>query len=294
MTDPTVAAGTSSSRGSVSTGGAPGDVVGVALVPGLPHLLADDPAPSWTALADATRTVGERICAASPDAVVLLSTQWFTVLGHQFQHDPNPRGTYVDENWYAYDYGHLRYDYPVDVDLIERWATGTERAGMQARLTRYDGFPIDTGTIVAGQLLDPDGRLAVAQVSCNLYAPAETMTRLAELGVEAAGHLGRRVVVVAVSGLSSGLIQRWITPDEDRILSAEHDRWNTRMLDLLTAGDVEAALAQRAAYAEAAAVDAQGRALAFLAGAGLDGVRADVVAYGPIWGTGGAVVWWQP
>lgn len=269
-------------------------VAGVALVPGLPHMLADDPAPSWKALGDAVRTVGGRLRAAAPDAVVLLSTQWFTVLGHQFQHDPNPRGTYVDENWYAYDYGHMTYDYPVDTALVERWAGATERAGMQARLTRYEGFPIDTGTIVAGSLLDPDGRLQVAQVSCNLYAPAETMTRLAELGVAAAADLGRRVAVIAVSGLSAGLIQRWISPHEDHILTAEHDRWNTRILDLLAAGDTAGVLAQRAAYSDAAAVDSQGRALAFLAGAGIAGVRGEVLEYGPIWGTGAAVVWWQP
>lgn len=165
---------------------------------------------------------------------------------------------------------------------------------MQARLTRYDDFPIDTGTIVTGRLLDPDARLPVAQVSCNLYAPATTMARIRELAVTAAGHLGRRIAVIAVSGLSSGLIQRWITPDEDHIHDAEHDRWNTRILDLLAAGDVEQVLAQREAYAQAAAVDSQGRALAFLAGTGIIGRRCDVLEYGPIWGTGAAEMWWEP
>jgi 2-aminophenol/2-amino-5-chlorophenol 1,6-dioxygenase alpha subunit len=271
-----------------------GQVVAAALVPGMPHVLAAEAAPSWKALGDATREVGDRLRAAGPDSVVLLSTQWFTVLGHQFQHHPNPRGTYVDENWYAYDYGHLDYDYPTDVDLIERWATETGQAGMQARLTRYDGFPIDTGTIVAGRLLDPDGRLPVAQVSCNLYAPAEAMARLGALAVSAAGHLGRRIAVVAISGLSSGLIQRWITPDEDHLLEAAHDRWNRRILDLLAAGDIDGALAQREAYAQAASVDAQGRALAFLAGTDAVRGRGEVLEYGPIWGTGAAVVHWQP
>lgn len=271
-----------------------GVVVGAVLLPGMPHMLATDAAPSWKSLAEAARSAGERLRASEPDAVVVLSTQWFTVLGHQFQHHPNPRGTYVDENWYPYDYGHLTYDYPVDVDLVERWASETERAGMQARLTRYDGFPIDTGTIVAGRLLDPDGRMPVAQVSCNLYAPAETMVRIGDLAVTAAGGLGRRIAIVAVSGLSSGLIQRWIEPDEDHLYDATHDRWNTRILDLLAAGAVDEVLARRDAYAQAAAVDSQGRALAFLAGTGIADLQADVLTYGPVWGTGAAVVCWQP
>lgn len=269
-------------------------IVGAALVPGLPHLLARDPAPSWKELGAAAREVGERLRAARPDTVVVLSTQWFTVLGHQFQHHPNPAGTYVDENWYGYDYGHLRYDYRVDVDLVERWATETELDGMQARLTRYDNFPIDTGTIVAGQLLDPGATLDVAQVSCNLYAPADALARLGALGVSAGGAQGRRIAIVAISGLSAGLLQRWITPAEDHIADATHDRWNRRILDLLAAGDIDGALEQRDDYARAASVDAQGRALAFLAGTGAANNRADVLAYGPIWGTGAAVVHWQP
>ncbi|CAN5805393.1 hypothetical protein BH23ACT10_BH23ACT10_07490 [soil metagenome] len=267
-------------------------IVGAALVPGLPHLLASDPAASWKQLGDAAREVGQRLRAAEPDAMVVLSTQWFTVLGHQFQHHPNPSGTYVDENWYGYDYGHLAYDYRVDVDLVEQWASETERDGMQARLTRYDNFPIDTGTIVAGRLLDPDATVRVAQVSCNLYAPAQALARIGELAVRAGAMQHRRIAVVVVSGLSSGLIQRWITPAEDHIADAAHDRWNRRILDLLAAGDIDAALEQRETYARAAAVDAQGRSLAFLAGTGAAAGRAEVLAYGPIWGTGAAVVHW--
>jgi 2-aminophenol/2-amino-5-chlorophenol 1,6-dioxygenase alpha subunit len=269
-------------------------LVGAALVPGMPHVLADAPAPSWKALGTAMREVGHRLRSARPDAVVLLSTQWFTVLGHQFQHHPNPCGTYVDENWYGYDYGHLEYDYRVDLELVERWAAETEHDGLQARLTRYDDFPIDTGTIVAGQLLDPEGRLPVAQVSCNLYAPADALERIGALATTAAAAVGRRVAVVVVSGLSAGLIQRWISPGEDHILEAGHDRWNRRILDLLAAGDLTAALEQREAYAQAASVDSQGRALAFLAGTGAATGRAEVLEYGPIWGTGAAVVHWQP
>lgn len=263
------------------------------LLPGMPHLLADTPGPAWAELAEAARAVGERLRAFAPDVVLLLSTQWFTVLGHQFQCDPNPRGHHVDENWYAYDYGRLDYDLRFDVDFTERWAAAVDARGMQARRTRYEGFPIDTGLIVASRLLDPDRSLRFAQVSCNLYARPEDLAAVGAAGAQAAAASGARTAVVGVSGLSSGLLQKWIEPADDRIGDPAHDRWNTRMLGLLAEGRVQEALTAREEYAREALADSQFRALAFLDGTGAAHGDADVHAYGPLWGTGGAVVTWN-
>ena len=176
--------------------------VAAALVPGMPQLLAREPAPSWAELAAATREVGQRLRALDVQTVLLLSTQWFTVLGHQVQCDARLRGARTDENWYRYDYGHLTHDLRVDVELAHAWADAIDSAGMQARRTRYDGFPIDTGTVTASRLLDPSGAGRWAMVSCNLYADPSAMVEVARAGVRAAGD--RRVAVLAVSGLSSG------------------------------------------------------------------------------------------
>ncbi|MDG4766062.1 2-amino-5-chlorophenol 1,6-dioxygenase subunit alpha [Solwaraspora sp. WMMD406] len=263
------------------------------LLPGMPHLLAEKPATSWNELATAARDVGERLRRLAPDVVLLLSTQWFTVLGHQFQCDPNPRGRHTDENWYAYDYGHLDYDLRFDVDFTERWAAQVDACGMQARRTRYDGFPIDTGAIVTSALLDPERTLRWAQVSCNLYADADTLARVGRAGAQAARDAGRTAAVVVVSGLSSGLIQQWIEPDQDHVADPAHDRWNNRMLHLLTAGQTEEALAIREDFARQAQADSQFRALAFLAGTGAAAGPATLHSYGPLWGTGAAVVSWN-
>jgi len=267
-------------------------VVAAALVPGMPHLLAGSPAPSWRRLADAAREVGSRLRALEPDAVLLMSTQWFTVLGHQLQLDPRPRGRRTDENWYAYDFGHIAYDLRMDADLAACWADEIDAAGLQARRTRYDGFPIDTGTVVASALLDPDGRLRYAQVSCNLYADADVMARVGTAGTRAAQRSGRRVAVVAVSGLSSGLIQRWISPEEDAVADPAYEQWDRRILELLGGGRVDEALAVREQYGQEALADSQLRALAFLHGAGAVTGPADVLGYGPVWGTGNAVLYW--
>ncbi|WP_406070623.1 2-amino-5-chlorophenol 1,6-dioxygenase subunit alpha [Micromonospora sp. NBC_01638] len=268
-------------------------IIAGALLPGMPHLMAEKPAQCWADLAAAARDVGDRLRRLKPDVVLLLSTQWFTVLGHQFQCDPNPRGEHVDENWYSYDYGLLRYDLRFDVGFTERWVDKVQAGGMQARRTRYDGFPIDTGTIITSALLDPGHELRWSQVSCNLYADAETLADVGAAGAAAAREAGVRAAVVVVSGMSSGLIQQWIEPHEDHIGDPAHDRWNRRVLDLLTAGKVDEVLKIREDFARQAQADSQFRALAFAAGAGAAAGPAQLHAYGPLWGTGGAVLSWN-
>jgi 2-aminophenol/2-amino-5-chlorophenol 1,6-dioxygenase subunit alpha len=268
-------------------------VVAAALVPGMPHMLAQEPAASWADLAAAVRQVGDDFRAAAVDTVLMLSTQWFTVLGHQFQLDPNPHGRRVDENWYDFDYGHIDYNLRVDVDLVEQWVTAAEGRGLQARRTHYDQFPIDTGTTTVSSLIDPARQFRFAQVSCNLYAEVDSIATLARTGLAAADSMGRRIGVLVISGLSAGLLQSWIEPSQDRIATPEQDRWNRRILDLIVRGEQDAVLSVREQFAREGAADSQFRALAFLAGSGVLTSAAQVLAYGPIWGTGAAVLRWQ-
>lgn len=264
-----------------------------ALVPGMPHMLAADPAPSWTRLRDGVRRTGDRLRAAGVQTVVMVSTQWFTVLGHQLQTDPHLVGEHCDENWYAHDFGRQRYDVTVDTELAHAWADEIDARGLQARRTRYAGFPVDNGTITAMNLLDPEHRFRLALVSCNLYAGADAMSTLGEAAAAAAGGLGRRVGVVVVSGLSSGLIQSWIEPAEDRI-AAGHEEWDRRVLDLVVDRKHDDVLDLRERYAREAQVDSQLRVYPFLVGAGVGTLEScELLEYGPIWGTGAAVVNWQ-
>jgi 2-aminophenol/2-amino-5-chlorophenol 1,6-dioxygenase alpha subunit len=200
----------------------------------------------------------------------------------------------MDENWYAYDYGRISYDLRVDTELTERWVELAAARGLQARRTHYDGFPIDTGTVTIASLLDPGRLFRYSMVSCNLYAEVDSISTLGATGVAAAVESGRRVGVVVVSGLSDGLIQRWIEPSEDAIATPEQDKWNRRVLDTLVRGDADQALALREDFAREAAADSQFRALAFLLGAGVLENPGELLAYGPIWGTGAAVVRWRP
>jgi 2-aminophenol/2-amino-5-chlorophenol 1,6-dioxygenase alpha subunit len=270
-----------------------GEIVGVGLIPGLPHLLARDPASSWERLANAARELGEQFRGAGAEALMLMSTQWFTVLGHNFQARPHLRGTYVDENWYAYDYGTFDYEIDIDPGLTRGWGEEVAADGFQVHMTDYDGFPIDTGTLVAQRLLDPHRQLPIALMSCNLYAQAEVMERLGHAGARAVARFDGKVACVAVSGLSGGWANRWIEPQEDETSSPAHDAWNRRMLEWIEAGDGATALAERERYSEESEVDSQLRALPLIEGWAGGLGPAEVRAYGPVWGTGAAVVSWN-
>ena len=116
--------------------------VAAALVPGMPHLLAADPAPSLAGAGRRPRarwatgcaTAASRPCSCSRPSG---SRCWAT----RCSATRTCRGTRTDENWYAYDYGHLRYDLAVDAELAHAWADAIDAAGLQARRTRYDGLP---------------------------------------------------------------------------------------------------------------------------------------------------------
>jgi hypothetical protein len=82
-------------------------------------------------------------------------------------------GLHVDANWY--EYGDLPYDIHADIELGHACVAASARAGVHARGVNYDHFPLDTGTIVACDMLrigTPERPLALA--SNNLYHDAAT------------------------------------------------------------------------------------------------------------------------
>lgn len=271
-----------------------GAVVGAAFVPGMPHLLAGLPAPGWLGLANAARDVGRELRAAGVETLMVISSQWFSVLGLQVLTRPHLRGTRVDENWYSYDFGTIDYALRTDVEIADAWLAQLRGDGFQARPTDHPHFPIDTGLVVATRLLDPDGALSIAQASLNLYGTPESVERVGAAAARAANSCGRKVAVVAIATLSTLPHKTWIEFHQDKISSEHHDRWNRRMLDLIGAGRADEALALHAEFTAAAQTDAQMRPLFFLRGACGLSKNAKVRAYAPIWGMGGAVVSWLP
>jgi 2-aminophenol/2-amino-5-chlorophenol 1,6-dioxygenase subunit alpha len=259
------------------------------LVPGLPHLVSHQAVESWEALRRALHQAGGQITALQPDVLVLYSTQWISVLGHSFQTNPNPKGLHVDENWY--EMGDFPFDLRVDVALGARAAEVASSLGLATKTVNYQGFPLDTGTLVALRFLDPDGAVPISIVSCNIYAGQEDSLMLGRAVRQAIEESGKRAVVVACTALSARFFTEEIDPYTDHLSRTEDEVWNRRVLGLIAQGKNAEVLTVSAEYAQAAVADMGFKAFAWLMGVlGTPAIQGNVLAYGPIWGTGAAVV----
>ena len=262
------------------------------LVPGspLPWLVRSNP--PWGELAAAMERAGQLLRAAQPDLVLVYSTQWVAVLDQLWQARERLRGVHVDPNWH--EYGEIDFDLRVDRDFAEACRAATDAAGIRSRTVDYDQFPIDTGTLVAARLMDPKGQSVFAMTSNNLYHDRETTARIAELAAGVAAERGLRLAAVGIGGLSGSFFRSEIAPEDDRIHSESDDRWNRQVLSWLESGQLEALHGAWGDYTEQARVDMGFKHTAFVLGA-LGGryARAELLAYGPLYGSGAAVMAFQ-
>ena len=270
-----------------------GQIVKGYIMPGLPHVMLPAESASRRELRDACRVAGANTQEARPDVLVIFSTQWVSVLGHLIQARSNPTGLHVDENWY--DLGNLPYDFRTDLELARRTIDLGTAAGLQVRPVDYEGFPVDTGTLVALNFLNPKNEIPVVCVSCNIYSGRDEELKLGQAAADAVRALGRRAVVVASTGLSGHYFTREITDDEDRIVTEQDDAENRKLLDLMTAGKIADAMDLVPEYAAKTGADMQFKSYYWLMGAIGSGrvnskISGKVLGYGSIWGSGAAVV----
>ena len=265
-------------------------VVSAFLVPGSPLPLLKPEALGWGRLAAAMQRAGRALEASRPDAVLVYSTQWLAVLDQQWLTRKRSTGIHVDENWY--EFGDLPYDIHADTELAHACVAGSPRLGVHARGVNYEGFPIDTGTVVACSLLGVGGALRPLVVaSNNLYHDGDTTERLGTLAAACADEQGKRVAVIGIGGLSGSLFRTEIDPRADRIASTEDDRWNQRVLQLIESGDVGQLRRVVPEFAKQARADMGFKHFHWVLGA-LKGrfTGARVHGYGPVYGSGAAVV----
>ena len=264
-------------------------VVAAFLVPGSPlPLLKPDNIP-WGRIAAGYQRAGRAMAAARPDVILLYSTQWIAVLDELWQTRAHLSGVHVDENWY--ECGDLPFDIHIDTELAHACVAATRRIGVHSKGVNFDHFPIDTGTIVAARFLNPDNSIPFVLAANNLYHDADATEKLGRLAAQVAEEQGRRVAVVGVGGLSGSIIREEIDIRSDRIASHEDERWNRRMLDLIERADVAGLRKEAPEFARGARADMGFKHFSWILGA-LNGkfYGARTHAYGPVYGSGAAVV----
>jgi len=208
------------------------------LVPGLPQpLLAPEQNEGWARLRKAFEVARDEIAACKPDLLLIYSVMWPSVIGHQIQSHPNPKWVHVDELFH--DLGSMSYEFSIDSAFSEAYATAARERGLTARCVAYDGFPIDTGSVVALQLLNPDNAIPASIVSSNVYADRAETIVLGKAATDAVKAQGKRAVAIVVSTLSNRLFTEFIDPKDDHIHSKKDDEWNRKMLEFLEGGRLE-------------------------------------------------------
>tara|TARA_B100000212_G_scaffold340053_1_gene319752 strand:+ start:1267 stop:2193 length:927 start_codon:yes stop_codon:yes gene_type:complete len=207
-------------------------------VPPHPHpLLAPDANPGYKRLREAYDKCKDRIEKSDADIIIVYSTTWPSIIGHQFQANPNSEWVHVDDDFHYM--GSMPYSFTMDSEFAARCVEKAESRGLQARTVNYDAFPIDTGSITALSLLNPDNRIPSTIVSSNMYANRSETIVLGKSIRDALIETGKKAVVVVVSSLSNRMFTEPIDPIDDRIHSQKDDDWNRKILEFFEGGRLE-------------------------------------------------------
>lgn len=215
-----------------------GGVVASFVVPVHPHtVLAPDMNPGWRALRDAYDEAAQTIRDLEADLLIIYSTTWPSIIGHQIQADPNPEWVMVDHDFH--DLGSIPYSFNIDAEFAHAWDDANRNRGLQSRCVNYKGFPIDVGSVVALTLLNPDNTIPAVIVSSNMYANRSETTVLAKSCLDVIKAQGRRAVAITAMSLSNRMFTDFIEPADDKIHSLKDDEWNRKILEFLEEGRLE-------------------------------------------------------
>lgn len=267
------------------------------VLPGLPHLLlAPDANPGWKKVRQAMDKVREQIEGLDADVLMIYSTYWPSVIGHQVQARPNPEWVHVDEQFHAL--GSIPYKLKVDSSLAHEYVRCAKARQLYARAIDYHGFPIDTGSVVVSKLINPNNRLPCVIVSSNVYSDrAETLV-LGKAAREALEKQNKRAVAVIVTSLSNRIHETNVAPKDDHIHSLKDQEWNQKFLEFLAEGRLEDVSQLSRQFHKEARVNKVAAFKPFWWLAALMGqtnlYAGEVLEYQPIFGSGAAVVGLTP
>ena len=215
-----------------------GGIVESFVVPVHPHTaLAPDANEGWSRLRQAYDEAAQIISESNADLLIIYSTTWPSIIGHQLISDPNPEWVMVDHDFH--DLGSIHYSFNIDAEFAELWNQENKSRGLQSRCVNYHGFPIDVGSVVALTLLNPDNKIPSVIVSSNVYADRSETTVLAKACRDLVNKTGRKAVAITAMSLSNRMFTEHIEAKDDRIHSLKDDEWNQKILEFLSEGRLE-------------------------------------------------------
>ncbi|MDG1548949.1 MAG: hypothetical protein P8Q94_02745, partial [Candidatus Poseidoniaceae archaeon] len=215
-----------------------GEIVESFVVPVHPHtVLAPQQNEGWSKLRAAYDDAAKIITNSGADLLIIYSTTWPSIIGHQMISDPNPEWVMVDHDFH--DLGSINYSFNIDAEFAAQWNAENHSRGLKSRCVNYRGFPIDVGSVVALTLLNPDNKIPAVIVSSNVYADRSETTVLAKACRDLVKKTGRKAVAITAMSLSNRMFTEHIEAKDDKIHSLKDDEWNRKILEFLTEGRLE-------------------------------------------------------
>ena len=205
-----------------------------------PHpqpLLSPDASEGYSNLRAAYDECRKRIEESEADIIIVYSTTSPSIIGHQNQALDKAVWTHVDDDFHYL--GSMPYEFHMDTQFAHSMRENCEKRGLEARTVEYEGFPIDTGSVVALQLLNPENRIPTCILSSNMYSNRSETIVLGKAVRDTLAQQNKKAVVVVVSSLSNRMFTEHIDPKEDRIHSQKDDDWNRKILEFFDDGRLE-------------------------------------------------------
>ncbi len=267
------------------------------VLPGLPHLLlTPDANPGWKKIRQAMDQVKKQIEETDADVLLIYSTYWPSVIGHQIQARPNPEWTHVDDEFH--DLGSIPYKMKVDKELALEYVACAKARNLQARAIDYHGFPIDTGSVVVSKIVNPDNRIPCVIVSSNVYADRAETLILGKAARDALLKQNKKAVAIIVSSLSNRIHEKHVEAKDDHIHSLKDQEWNSKFLEFLKEGRLEDVSQLSRQFHKEARVNKVANFKPFWWLASVMGqsnlYAGEVLEYQPVYGSGAAVVGLTP
>jgi len=289
----------------------PGSIVGGFLAPHPPHLVYGENPPQnrvrsrggWEVLRWAYEGCRESISRMKPDVILVHSPHWSTLVGHHFACVETLRGLSVDPIFpHLFQY---QYEMKVATDLARLCSEEARREGLTAKLMQNPRFRVDYGTIVTLHLLNPKWDIPVLPISANnspyfhsLQVGQEQMVRLGRATARAVEKSGMRAVLAASNTLSHLHFSEEPDPPEDmtreHIHSFEQYRWDVKVIELMRAGKTDELMDVLPRFIEETFAEIKAGGLVWMLSAlGFPRTPAKLHGYGPVIGTGNAVMEWD-
>ena len=262
-----------------------------------PHpLLCPDENSGYRNLRQAFEDCAKKIEESDADLILVYSTTWPSVVGHQIQALEKPVWTHVDDDFHYL--GSMPYEFSIDVDFAKSMKDAAVARGLYARTVAYEGFPIDTGSVVALSLLNPENRIPAVILSSNMYANRSETIVLGKAARDTLHSQGKKAVIVVVSSLSNRMFTEHIDPSKDRIHSQKDDDWNQKILEFFADGRLEdLSQLSRDIHGQIRVQKVVAYKPAWFMASTMgqhNNYDGDVLAYEPLHGSGGAVITLTP